>query len=189
VLTQNQHELVSLNGYQFFLATAAGMMIVSTTLPLVAWLGGGNVRAGIPLTMSVFAVLAMATFLACFALTKERVGQAAETASDLRTDVKYLVRNDQWRIVAAINFVLFIALAIRGGSAIYFVRWHLGQPGLVDAFLTIGLVSSMFGALSADWLAHRMSKVAAYAMRQPTIVLLSLALFMTDTAALGFKFL
>jgi glycoside/pentoside/hexuronide:cation symporter, GPH family len=140
VITPNQRVRVSINGYRFFLATAAGALIASTTLPLVALLGGGNPRLGFPLTMALFTSIALVLFLACFVLTKERVTQASESTSDLWKDFKHLLRNDQWLVVAAINFVLFIALVIRDGAAIYYVRWYLARPDLIEAFLTTGML-------------------------------------------------
>lgn len=189
VITPNQRERVSLNGYRFFLATAAGAVIASTTLPLVELLGGGDDRRGFPLTMAVFTTVGIGLFLACFALTQERVKQAAESTSDLWTDVKLLVKNDQWLIVAALNFVLFIALVLRDGAAIYYMRWYFGRTDLIGAFLTTGNLSSMLGALSAGWLGARLSKVAAYSLLQAIIIVFSVAMYFVGSDQVALIFL
>lgn len=189
VITPNQRERVSLNGYRFFLATAAGAVIASTTLPLVELLGGGDDRRGFPLTMAVFTTVGIGLFLACFALTKERVKQATESTSDLWTDVKLLVKNDQWLVVAAINFVLFIALVVRDGAAIYYMRWYFGRPDLIGPFLTTGMLSSMLGALSAGWLGARLSKVAAYSLLQAIIIVFSVAMYFVGSDQVALIFL
>jgi glycoside/pentoside/hexuronide:cation symporter, GPH family len=180
VITPNQRERVSLNGYRFFLALAGGAMIAATTIPLVGLLGQGDPRRGFPLTIALFGLVAVVLFWACFAFTRERVHQAASQASNLWADVKHLLGNDQWLVVAAMNFVLFIALAIRDGAAIYYVRWYLDRPALIGAFLTTGMLSSMIGALFAGPLAERLSKVAAYSTLQAAIVSFSLAIFFVD---------
>lgn len=92
----------------------------------------------------------------------------------------YLLSNDQWRVVAALNFVLFVALVIQDGSTVYYVTWYLSRPDLIGAFLTTGMVSSMIGALFAGPLATRMSKAAAYSVLQATIIMFSVALFFVE---------
>jgi GPH family glycoside/pentoside/hexuronide:cation symporter len=181
VMTPNSRERVSLNGYRFFLATAGGTMVVATTMPLVETLGAGNMRIGFPLAVGVLASLAVLMFWACFALTRERVVQAptAETATSLWRDARLLFANDQWRVVALLNLVLFVALTIQDGVPIYYMKWYVGRTDLVGAFLTTGMLCSMVGALFAGLLTARMSKAAAYALLQVAIIVASVALFLT----------
>jgi GPH family glycoside/pentoside/hexuronide:cation symporter len=188
VITPNQRERVSLNGYRFFLVTAAGALVASVTLPLVELLGRGNDRLGFPLAMVLFGILSVGLFLACFALTKERVVQASPTTTDLWTDIRHLARNDQWLVVASLSFLLFVVLVVRDGTAIYYVQWVVGRPELVPAFLTGGMLSSMLGALSAGWLAERMSKVAAYSWLQLGLIALSILFYFVDARQVGLVF-
>jgi len=189
VISPNQRERVSLNGYRFFLATAAGAIVGASTLPLVALLGGGNDQLGFPLAMVVFTLGAVVLFVACFGLTKERVAQVSTHASDLLADLKYLVKNDQWLVVAALNFLLFIALVIRDGTAIYYVVWYVGREELASAFLAVGMLSSMVGALSAGRLAGHLSKAAAYSTLQVAIVAISVVMYFVAADQLVFIFL
>lgn len=189
VLTANSRERVSLNGYRFFLATSGGALVVAATLPLVSFLGDGDEQKGFQLAVAVLAGLAVLMFLACFAATKERVVAVSENTSSFWHDLRYLLSNDQWRVVAAINFVLFIALVIQDGSTVYYVIWFLKRPDLIGAFLTIGMVSSMVGSLFAGPLVARLSKPAAYAILQATIVVASVALFLLEANQLFALFL
>lgn len=162
VITADTQERVSLNSYRFFLATAAGVLVASATLPLVDLLGRGDQRKGFPLAMAVFSVMAVAMFVACFFLTRERVVEARTQVATFRQDLRHLLANDQFLVVAGINIVLMIPLVVRGASAIYYVRWYMGQEALVPAFLTAGMVAQMFGAAFAGPLTRRVSKVRAY---------------------------
>jgi glycoside/pentoside/hexuronide:cation symporter, GPH family len=188
VLTPDSRERVSLNGYRFFLATAGGSIVASTTLPLVATLGAGDNQRGFQLTMVVLTVLAVMMFLACFAATKERVVQASSHTGTLADDAKILLKNAQWRVVAAINLVLFAALAIEDSAAIYYLTWYVEREDLVGPFLTTGMVSSMIGAVSAGPLTKRLSKAASYSALQCVIVGLSIALFLTGPRQIGLLF-
>lgn len=188
VLTPDSRERVSLNGYRFFLATAGGAIVASSTLPLVAMLGAGDKQRGFQLTMVVLTGLAVEMFLTCFAATKERVVQTSSHSSTLALDLKLLLKNDQWRVVAALNVVLFAALVIEDGAAIYYLTWYVGREDLIGPFLTTGMVSSMIGAVSAGLLTRRLSKATAYSVVQIVIVVLSIALFLTGPRQLTLLF-
>ncbi|MCG8603475.1 glycoside-pentoside-hexuronide (GPH):cation symporter [bacterium] len=177
VITGDTQERVSLNSYRFFLATAAGVLVASSTMTLVQKLGQGNDQKGYQLTMAAMASLAVLMFLACFFSTKERVVQASSKSSTFWKDIKVLFANDQWVIVALLNFILLIPLVIRGSAAIYYITWFAGREELVSAFLTTGAVSSMIGASFASPLTKRLSKVHSYMLIQSVIVLFSVGMF------------
>ena len=129
--------------------------------------------------MVVLTGLGVLMFLACFAATKERVVQASSQTGTLAHDVKLLLKNDQWRVVAALNLVLFAALVIEDSAAIYYLTWYVGREDLIGPFLTLGMVSSMIGAISAGPLTRRLSKAAAYSVLQLVVVGVSIVLFLT----------
>jgi GPH family glycoside/pentoside/hexuronide:cation symporter len=189
VITTDSRERISLNGYRFFLATAGGALVTATTLPLVQLLGRGNDRLGFPLAVAVLTFLATFMLWGCFLLTKERVEPLSTEKPNVWTDLTLLIKNDQWRVIAAMNFVLFIALVIQDGTAVYYVTWYLGRPELVGPFITTGMVSSMAGALCASSLVGRSSKIAAYSILQGIIVIMSIAIYCVGPAQLMLLFL
>jgi GPH family glycoside/pentoside/hexuronide:cation symporter len=188
VLTADPQERVSLNGYRFFLAMAGATMIASTTMPLVDYLGGEDQQLGFRRTMMLLAVIAVGLFVACFYFTKERVKPAVDSTATFWRDLKFLLRNDQWFLVAVMNFILFIAIIIQDGGAVYYVTWYLGRKDLVGAFLTTGMISSMLGALFAEALSQKMSKRAAYAALQIIIVAVSVLLYLLDARQVWLAF-
>jgi glycoside/pentoside/hexuronide:cation symporter, GPH family len=150
VITSDPQERVSLNSYRFFLSTAAGVLIAATALKLVNYFGKGDKTVGFQYTMGIFAILAVVLFIVCFFLTKERVVQVSEQKPVFKKDIKYLFKNDQWLIVSFMTFLLLVPAIIRGGAAIYYIEHYLGKHGLITAFLTTGMVSSMIGASFAS---------------------------------------
>lgn len=177
VITPDTQERVSLNSYRFFLATAGGVMVASCTMPLVRRLGAGNDQKGYQLAMVIFGTLAIFMFLACFLLVKERVVQASAHKSTLWRDLKVLFSNDQWLVVACVDFVLLIPLIIRAGSAIYYMKWFAGRQDLGTAFLTAGMIASMIGAAFASPLTRRLSKVKSYMLIQFVIAVVSASMY------------
>jgi GPH family glycoside/pentoside/hexuronide:cation symporter len=177
VLTGGTRERVSLQSYRFVLATLAGVLVASATLPLVKRLGQGNDQKGYQLAMALMAGLAVLMFLACFFLTRERVAQAREQTVSFVRDLKVLLHNDQWRVVALVFLVLLVPLVVRGGGAMYYITWFAGRKDLGAAFLTVGMVGQTVGASFAAPLTRRLSKRSAYILLQATISALSVALF------------
>lgn len=188
VITADPLQRVSLNGYRFFLATAGGTLVVSTALPLVDYLGGGDFRLGFPRMMMLLTAVAIVLFIACFFLTTERVRQATAQSSKFWEDLRLLVKNDQWLLVAVLHLILFVALVIQDGAAVYYVNWYVGRPTLIGAFLTTGMISSMLGALFAESLVRRMTKSAAYATLQILIVAFSAILFTAGASQVVYIF-
>lgn len=189
VITPDSQERVSLNSYRFFLATAAGVLIAWTTLDLVEYFGQGNEQKGFQLTMALFSILAVILFVACFLMTKERVKQSTVQEVSFKKDLKYLLSNDQWVIVAVLNFILLIPLVIRGSAVIYYLEWFAERKDLVKWFLTTGMVSSMIGAGFASIVTKRLSKVRTYMIIHSIIVLFSVIIFFIGNHQLTFIFI
>ena len=182
VITSDSQERVSANSYRFVIATFAGVLISYFAPDLIEFFGNGNEQQGYPFAMAVFGVFAIFAFFGCFALTKERVEQVVTTKGSLSVDFKTLLKNDQWVVVAILFLVLLIPIVLRGASQVYYVKWFIGDTGLIAAFLTTGTFCQMVGASFASRLTQKLGKVKAYILVQIIIVLGSVALyFVTNT--------
>jgi len=188
VLTGDTRERVFLQSYRFVLATLAGVLVASTTLPLVAWLGQGNDQKGYQVAMVLMGSLAVVMFLASFFFTRERVTQATEQVVSFWNDLRVLLRNDQWRVIAGVFFVLLIGLVIRGGGALYYITWFAGRKDLGTAFLTVGMIGQTVGAGCAGLLTRRLSKSRSYMLLQTAITALSVVLFFLGSGSLVLMF-
>jgi glycoside/pentoside/hexuronide:cation symporter, GPH family len=131
----------------------------------------------------VLASLSVVMLLACFAFTRERAADPPAANRDLVGDLRALGRNDQWRVVTAINFVLFIALVIQDGLAVGYLTWYAGRKDLVPAFLALGMIAAMLGALCAGPVARRMNKGTAYALLQAAAIAGLVTMYSFDRGA------
>jgi len=178
VITADTSERVSLNSYRFFIATAAGVLVASATLPLVEYLGQGSEQKGYQLAMVVLGTLAFFMFLAAFFLTKERVVQVSQKASTIKKDLEILFANDQFLVVAALFFFLLIGLVIRNAAAIYYLKWYTVREDLVTHFLTVGMICAMLGATLAGPLTKRLSIVKSYMIIQTAVAAVSAVMYL-----------
>ncbi len=190
VITHDSGERVSANSYRFFLAPAAGVLITFCGPALVAYFGGDDQRVGFPWAMAVLGLVAVAALFCCFCLTRERVEPAQPSRGSLALDLRALLRNDQWVIVASMFFVLLIPVVLRSGTAIYYIRWYAGQfdAAVVTAFLTAGTLSQMVGSCYAPAATRWLGNVRAYIVTQVVIIVASIGLYFVGPKQLVMMF-
>jgi len=158
------------SSYRFVGAFGGGLLVSLFVRPLVKWLGGGaneagqvvNELKGFQLTMLIFAIISVVMFLICFATTTERVTIPPGQKSDVRGEVKELLRNYPWvmLLLSAIFSLTFIGL--RNGSAIYYFKYVAGydnQPVLFGQFdrftlfISLGMACQMLGSYCLSFFA------------------------------------
>lgn len=81
-------------------------MVSVATLFLVDYLGKDNKQFCFQATMRITGAIGIAMMAFCFFSTKERVVPIVENQGDVKGDIRQLLANDQWRIVAIITFFL-----------------------------------------------------------------------------------
>jgi GPH family glycoside/pentoside/hexuronide:cation symporter len=160
VITSDPQERASVQSWRFMLAMVGGAIVAAATLPMVEWFGGGDQQKGFQLAMLVLSVLAVVCFIACFALTRERENPADEAEKQsIAGDFGFLMKNDQWRLVAIITFLLLVSVAMRGSATPYFVRYYLNSESLISVFLTAGMLAGVAGSMFANWMTEHACKV------------------------------
>ncbi|WP_130620651.1 MFS transporter [Dyella amyloliquefaciens] len=134
VLTGSMAERNSLSAYRFVAVMVAQFVIQVLLLPLVLILGDGDKALGFHRTMTIFAIVGTVFFLVTFLTTRERIVPVNEQASSVREDLADLMRNRPWQIMLAITVLLFVNLALKGGTYIYYFKYYLDEAQL-SAFL------------------------------------------------------
>lgn len=178
VITGDDRERISLQSYRFVLATAGGMLSTIAMVPLVQRIGGADKAAGYRGAIAILAVLAVAMLVACFALTRERIVPKAQAGGSFLSDVREILRNDQWRVVGGLTILNILAVATRGGAMMYYVTYVLGSAGLFTAFLTTYSIGNILGCLLTKPLTDRLCKVRVFAWTNLVLALLSAAMFL-----------
>lgn len=162
-ITADPQENMSLQSYRFAIAPLGGALGTAAILPLADYLSPGDRAAGIQMAMTLFGALGCLMFLICFVMTKERVQPLQEDKMDILRDLKVLMNNDQWRILAVYNFTMLVALVIRAGMIIYYVTYILRQGADTAAYFLLGTtIMSMLGSVfikpfSDHWCKIRLS--------------------------------
>ncbi|MGZ9898680.1 glycoside-pentoside-hexuronide (GPH):cation symporter [Shewanella gaetbuli] len=188
VLTADPKERVSVQSYRFVFAMLGGLMVSGLTLPLVDFLGNGDQAKGYQLTIAAMSILGVAMFLACFWGTKERLHPPKDQQSSFKQDVKFLVKNDQWRILSIAAICLLSGMVLKTSLAIYYVKYFLNMPDSITLFITLGMIGNIFGCVLAEPLAKKVCKVKAYITLQLIAAALCIASYFVsaDQTVLAF---
>lgn len=130
VLTGSMAQRNSLSAYRFVAVMIAQFIIQVLLLPLVLILGDGDRVQGFERVMTVFAVVGTAFFLIAFATTRERIVPAREQTGGVLQDLTDLLRNRPWQVMLALTVLVFINLALKGGTYVYYFQYYMREAAL-----------------------------------------------------------
>jgi len=177
VMTDNPKEKLSANGYRLFFAKVAALLVTSIVPILASYWGGEDIAAGYQFAMGLMAVMAALLFIFCFFTTTERIEHKVETKPFL-SQVKLLLKNDQWLILCSICVVGTIGYVIRGSVALYYAKYYLGgDAAMSSAFLSTGVAAAIIAMVASTWITKHYCKVKLFRYSQLLVGLLSVIMF------------
>jgi GPH family glycoside/pentoside/hexuronide:cation symporter len=157
-MTGDPEERTSLSSYRFVFAMLSQLIIQGLALEMVHKFGGGDDARGYQVTMGIFSSLAVVFFLITFASTRERIHPPPDQRSSIRQDFADLVHNGPWLAMFVLTVILFITLALRGGSVLYYFRYYVRREDLFSLFNVLGTGSTIIGVVLSKPLAMRWGK-------------------------------
>jgi Na+/melibiose symporter-like transporter len=156
VLTGSMAQRNSLSAYRFVAVMIAQFIIQVLLMPLVLILGDGDRVRGFEQVMTAFAIIGTLFFLITFATTRERIVPTREQSGGVLQDLSDLLHNRPWQVMLALTVLVFINLALKGGSYIYYFQYYMSEAALA-AFLQgsfNGLISALNAGLALPALRH-----------------------------------
>jgi len=148
VLTGSMAQRNSLSAYRFVAVMIAQFIIQVLLMPLVLILGDGERVQGFERVMTVFAVVGTVFFLITFATTRERIVPSKAQTGGVLQDLSDLAHNRPWQVMLALTVLVFINLALKGGTYIYYFQYYMSEPALA-AFLNNSGFNGFIGALNS----------------------------------------
>ncbi|GAA0588708.1 MFS transporter [Rhizomicrobium electricum] len=177
VLTDDPQQRLSANGYRLFFAKGASLL-VNTFVPVFAarW-GQAHIAQGYHVAMTVMAVVATLLFFFCFFTTKERVVHKNDK-KPLGEQMKLLLTNSQWTVLAGVCIVGTVGYVIRGSVGLYYAKYFLGgDAALQAAFITVGIVGNILAMVASTWLTKVFCKIQVFRFSQLVTFALSVAMY------------
>ena len=163
VITGDMAERNSISSIRFVAVMFAQFFVQVFMLPIIEYVGDGDKAAGIETVMTWMAIFGTVMLLITFFTTRERIIPTEAQKSTLREDLSDLVKNKPWIIMLVVTILLFITLALKGGSYVYYFTNFVDEAALAsfispitDALTSIGInffgsdpVSAGFGLFNA----------------------------------------
>ena len=146
VITAKSQERTTLISFRFIAAFSGTIIVNYFTLDMVKSLGNGNDALGWQLTMGVYGILAAILFAIVFLTTRERIKPPPSQKTRIIDDMKDLLNNRPWVIICVQALLVMIAITMRAGASIYYIKYYVGRPDLIKYFLTIYGIALAIGA-------------------------------------------
>ncbi|WP_179021880.1 MFS transporter [Winogradskyella forsetii] len=134
VITGDMKERNSLSAYRFIAVMGAQFFVQVFMYDLILKAGDGNKAAGMETVMTWLAIIGTVMLLITFFTTKERVVPKPEQKSSIKEDLGDLFKNKPWIIMLTLTTLIFVTLAMKGGSYVYYFENYVNQESL-NAFL------------------------------------------------------
>ena len=130
VITGDMKERNSMSSYRFVAVMFAQFFVQVFMYPIILKAGGGDKAIGIEKVMTVLAIVGTIMLLITFFTTKERIVPTPEQKSSLKEDLGDLVKNKPWIIMLVLTLLVFITLALKGGSYVYYFENYVDTTQL-----------------------------------------------------------
>lgn len=132
VITGSMEERNSIGAYRFVAVMFAQFFVQVFMYNLILKAGNGDKAAGISTVMTYLAIIGTIMLLICFYTTKERVVPTPSQKSTLTEDLSDLKGNRPWLIMLLLTVLVFITLAMKGGSYVYYFENYVDKAELAS---------------------------------------------------------
>lgn len=132
VITGDMKERNSMSAYRFVAVMFAQFFVQVFMLPIIEYAGHGNKADGIEKVMTWLAIIGTVMLIITFLTTKERIVPKPEQKSSLKEDLGDLVKNKPWVIMLVLTTLVFITLAMKGGSYVYYFKNYVDKDSLTN---------------------------------------------------------
>lgn len=139
VITGDMGERNSLSSYRFVAVMVAQFSVQSLMYPMIEYVGNGDKAAGFSKVMIYLAIIGAILMLITFFTTKERIVPAREQRSSVGQDLKDLTRNRPWLIMLVATILVFITLAMKGGTYLYYFENYVSKDALSGFLANFGV--------------------------------------------------
>jgi Na+/melibiose symporter-like transporter len=135
VITGDMKERNSMSAYRFVAVMFAQFFVQVFMLPIIEYAGHGDKAAGIEKVMTWLAIIGTLMLIITFLTTRERIVPKPEQKSSLKEDLGDLFKNRPWVIMLVLTTLVFITLAMKGGSYVYYFKNYVDKERLTQ-FIT-----------------------------------------------------
>lgn len=174
VISSDPVERTSLASIKFICAYSGAMIVAGSLLPMARALGGGNPARGWQLTFVIYGIVYLVLIGFTFFGTRERLRPIPRGKSSVKDDLRDLLRNRPWIILALMIITFSLISGIRGTVTAHYFKYFVGTRSislpfaggprtfsfveLVSAFNAAGMVAAVIGIMLLNWFVRPLGK-------------------------------
>lgn len=192
VMSSDRKDRNTLSSYRMVFAFGGSLLALWLIEPLVNYFGGNlNSKTGWLATIAVFGIITTAFFWACFFWTKERIKPIDEEQTNLKEDLKDLLKNKPWWILLGAGIGALVFNSIRDGAAVYYFKYYVSSSVNFDfslfgtdfhmtptsIYLVLGQAANIIGVIAATPLANKFGKKKTFFGAMAFAAILSLIFY------------
>ncbi|WP_029272751.1 MFS transporter [Flavobacterium sp. KJJ] len=192
VMSSDRKERNTLSSYRMVFAFGGSLLALWLIEPLVNYFGGSlNSKSGWLTTITVFGVITTAFFWGCFFFTKERVKPISDEQSNLKEDLRDLLKNKPWWILLGAGIGALVFNSIRDGAAVYYFKYFVSSSINFDfslfgtdfhmtptsIYLVLGQAANIIGVIIATPIANKIGKKKTFFGAMALAAILSLIFY------------
>ena len=141
VMSSDTYERAGLNTYRFICAFIGQFVVTGLALTLAKYFGRGDKVMGFQYTVILFGILSVVFFFITFMTSRERVQPSTSVSSSIKEDLKNLLNNRPWIILACVGIVSFVMFAMQNAAIAYYFKYYIGQEDSVQWFNVVGTIA------------------------------------------------
>lgn len=192
VMSSDRKDRNTLSSYRMVFAFGGSLLALWLIEPLVNYFGGNlNSKTGWLATITIFGIITTVFFWACFFFTKERVKPIENEQSNLKEDLKDLLKNKPWWILLGAGIGTLVFNSIRDGAAVYYFKYYVSSSVNFDfslfgtdfhmtptsIYLVLGQAANIIGVIIATPIANKIGKKNTFFGAMAVASLLSLVFY------------
>ncbi len=157
-MTNDQQERTNVNTWRMVFGQLAGAVSSVITIPLVAYLGRGNEKAGYFKTAALYGIFAGACLLFCYTMIRETVPEKqAHAKLGVRDSLRGLRGNVPLYCLMALTFFHSVYMTVYNSGAMYYLKYKVHNIALMST-LSLMNYASVIAMLTIPRLNRRFSK-------------------------------
>jgi GPH family glycoside/pentoside/hexuronide:cation symporter len=192
VMSSDRKERNTLSSYRMVFAFGGSLLALWLIEPLVRYFGGNlNSKTGWLATIAVFGIVTTVFFWVCFLWTKERIQPVNDEKTNLKEDLKDLLKNKPWWILLGAGIGALIFNSIRDGAAVYYFKYFVSSTVNFDftlfgtafhltptsIYLVLGQAANIIGVILATPIANKIGKKKTFFGAMALAAVLSLIFY------------
>lgn len=134
VITGDMKERNSMSAYRFVAVMFAQFFVQVFMYAIIKSAGGGSkpeqMAVGMEKVFTWLSIIGTIMLIITFLTTKERIVPKPEQKSTIGQDLKDLGKNKPWIIMLVLTLLVFITLAMKGGSYVYYFENYVDKENL-----------------------------------------------------------